>query len=72
MSKFLRSLTDGSLRCKYCGDKECNCMEDGMTTIRIIGCWEFPDSPWSILVPSNWNTVGLTFQDVMDKIYGRI
>lgn len=26
----------------------------------------------SILVPSNWNTVGLTFQDVMDKIYGRI
>jgi len=50
MSKFLRSLTDGSLRCKYCGDKECNCMEDGMTTIRIIGCWEFPDSPWSILV----------------------
>ncbi len=36
MSKFLRNMTDGSLRCKYCGDRVCDCMEDGITTVRVI------------------------------------
>lgn len=48
MGKFLRSLTDGSLRCKYCGDKECNCLEDGKTKVGIIKvCAE---SEWAWLV----------------------
>lgn len=50
MGKYLRSLVDGSLRCKYCGDKECDCMEDGITTIRIISVWKYSDAPWAILV----------------------
>lgn len=50
MGKFLKSLTDGSLRCKYCGDKECNCMEDGITTIKIIGVWKYDTCPNSVLV----------------------
>ena len=39
MGKFLRSLTDGSLRCRYCGDKECNCLEDGNTTLLLRYIW---------------------------------
>ena len=39
MSKFLKSLTDGSLRCKYCGDRECSCMEDGRTKLEIVAVW---------------------------------
>jgi len=39
MGKFLRSLTDGTLRCRYCGDGECNCMEDGQTELTIIAVW---------------------------------
>lgn len=50
MSKFLRSLTDGSLRCRYCGDKECNCMEDGVTTVRFIAIWRYGDKGTSILL----------------------
>ena len=43
MGKFLRSLTDGSLRCKYCGDNECLCMEDGHTDIGIVAIWHRTD-----------------------------
>ena len=41
MGKFLRSLTDGSLRCKYCGDSECLCMEDGLTKVGIVGVYNY-------------------------------
>lgn len=48
MSKFIRSLTDGSLRCRYCGDKECNCLEDGKTTLLFKEiCFE---TEWAICV----------------------
>ena len=50
MSKFLRSLTDGSLRCRYCGDKECNCMEDGITTVNFTAIWKYGEKGTSILV----------------------
>ena len=50
MSKFLRSLADGSLRCRYCGDKECDCMEDGVTTVKIIAIWKYGDKGTSFLV----------------------
>ena len=40
MGKFLRSLTDGSLRCKYCGDRKCLCMEDGQTELGIIAVYK--------------------------------
>jgi hypothetical protein len=43
MGKFLRSLTDGSLRCKYCGDEQCICMEDGITILKMISIWEYPN-----------------------------
>lgn len=36
MGKFLKSLTDGTLRCRYCGDSVCNCMEDGQTKVEIV------------------------------------
>lgn len=36
MGKFLRSLTDGTLRCRYCGDRDCCCLEDGNSVIDII------------------------------------
>ncbi len=48
MGKFLRSLTDGSLRCRYCGEKECNCMEDGRTKICIISVNRETDKAWLI------------------------
>lgn len=47
MSKFLRSLADGSLRCRYCGDRECDCMEDGITTVKIIAIWNHKDHPYA-------------------------
>ena len=50
MGKFLRNLTDGSLRCKYCGDKECNCMEDGWTEVDIIAVWRYGDKGTSTLI----------------------
>jgi hypothetical protein len=39
MGKFLRSLTDGSLRCRYCGDTECLCMEDGKSRVEFTQIW---------------------------------
>jgi len=50
MSKFLRSLSDGSLRCRYCGDEECRCMEDGWTTVEFITIWRYGDKGTSILM----------------------
>jgi len=43
MGKFLRSLTDGSLRCKYCGDNDCSCLEDGYTVLSFITIWHTTD-----------------------------
>ena len=43
MGKFLRSLTDGSLRCRYCGDKDCDCLEDGETTLSFRVIWHRTD-----------------------------
>ena len=40
MGKFLRNLTDGTLRCRYCGDSECNCMEDGKTKLEFVTIWK--------------------------------
>jgi hypothetical protein len=48
MSKFLKSLSDGSLRCRYCGDKECNCLEDGKTTLEYKEIWF--ENEWSVLI----------------------
>jgi len=39
MEQFLRNITDGSLRCRFCGDKVCNCMEEGFTDVEIISIW---------------------------------
>ena len=49
MSKFLKSLTDGSLRCRYCGDRKCNCMENGSTHIGIIFTKEYDYAWWTKL-----------------------
>jgi hypothetical protein len=50
MGKFLKSLTNGSLRCKYCGDTDCNCMEDGATAINIIAIYKYSAHPFAWLV----------------------
>ena len=46
MGQFLRNITDGSLRCRFCGDNECTCMEDGITELNYIRMWEYPNSVW--------------------------
>lgn len=46
MGQFLRNITDGSLRCRYCGDKKCTCMEEGITELNYIRIWEYPHSVW--------------------------
>lgn len=50
MGKFLRSLSDGSLRCRYCGDNMCNCLEDGMTSVGFICIWKYNEWGTSILI----------------------
>lgn len=43
MGKYLKSLTDGSLRCKYCGAPSCDCMEDGRTILGLVAVWHYPN-----------------------------
>jgi hypothetical protein len=50
MGKFLRSLSDGSLRCKYCGDKNCDCMEDGTTSVNFTKLWQYNEWGTAVLI----------------------
>jgi len=45
MGQFLRNLTDGSLRCRYCGDNTCTCMEEGYTNLGFCKIWA--ETEWS-------------------------
>lgn len=78
MGKFLRSVSDGSLRCRYCGDSECNCMEDGITSINFITIWRYGDNGTSVLLQPARQTLpngkkipsGLKIWIPLGEVYG--
>ena len=44
MGKYLKSLTDGKMYCRYCGMENCICLGDeGKTRLTIIAVWAETD-----------------------------